>query len=519
MRAALAALACLVPWTTAVAQAPPARARVTYLSGTTAYLDAGRDDGLAEGMRVSAVRGGVTVATLTVNYLASHRAACQIDSAAVGPLVVGDTVEYSPAANSVAAIATSAGAGQPAPPRRGSPSVRGRVGVRVLLLESPEGRTVTQPAVDLRLDGTALGGSPVGLLVDARARQTYSTRADGSVERSSRNGIYQAALSLRSPRTPARFTVGRQYLPTVTSVSLFDGALVEWQPARFGAGLFIGSEPDPVTMGYSSAVRTYGLFLEGRSAPGARARWSLSGGAVGSYVSGVVNREFAFVQASLSTPGFTSFVAQEFDFNRDWKAETGEPAVVPTSTFAMVGARPTEWLSLQVGFDNRRSVRLYRDLVNPEVVFDDVFRQGVWGGAGISLGRHVRFGGDARVTLGGADSLSRTRSWTATGSLERLSAAQIGLRARATHYTAPFRDGWLYSGALSTRPGGRFGLEFTAGARREVGDVAALRQTRWFGADADVGLGRSWYVLLSGSRETGEGAAGSQVFTSLSFRF
>lgn len=519
MRTLLVALACLAPCAISTAQAPPARAHVTYLSGMTAYLDAGREDGLTEGMRVRAVRGGVAVATLTVNYLASHRAACQVDSAAAVTLVVGDTVEYTPASKPTESIAATTASGQPGATRRSASPVRGRVGVRVLLLESPEGRTVTQPAVDFRLDGTSLGGSPVGILVDARARQTYSTRADGTVERTSRNGVYQAALFLRSPRTPARLTVGRQYLPTVTSVSLFDGALVEWQPARFGAGLFVGSEPDPVTMAYSSEVRSYGLFLEGRSAPGARARWSLSGGAVGSYVSGTVNREFAFVQASLSTPGFTSFVAQEFDFNRDWKAETGEPTVVPTSTFAMVSARPSAWLNLQAGFDNRRSVRLYRDYVNPEVVFDDAFRQGLWGGAGISLGRHVRLGGDARMTLGGSDTLSRTKSWTGNASVERLTAAQLGLRARATHYTAPARNGWLYSGALSTRPGGRFGLEVNAGMRQEAGSLDALRQTRWLGADLDVGIGRSWYVLLSGSRETGQGAAGDQVFASLSFRF
>jgi hypothetical protein len=123
------------------------------------------------------------------------------------------------------------------------------------------------------------------------------------------------------------------------------------------------------------------------------------------------------------------------------------------------------------------------------------------------------------MTLGGADTLSRTKSWTGNASVERLTPAQLGLRARATHYTAPARDGWLYSGALSTRPGGRFGVEFSAGMRREAGGLDALRQTRWLGADLDVGIGRSWYVLLSGSRETGQGAAGNQVFTSLSFRF
>ena len=47
---------------------------------------------------------------------------------------------------------------------------------------------------------------------------------------------------------------------------------------------------------------------------------------MGSYVSGVINREFAFVQVSLSTPGFTSFIAQEFDFvYRQFRVALGRP--------------------------------------------------------------------------------------------------------------------------------------------------------------------------------------------------
>ena len=43
MRTLLVALACLAPCAISTAQAPPARAHVTYLSGMTAYLDAGRE--------------------------------------------------------------------------------------------------------------------------------------------------------------------------------------------------------------------------------------------------------------------------------------------------------------------------------------------------------------------------------------------------------------------------------------------------------------------------------------------
>jgi hypothetical protein len=42
----------------------------------------------------------------------------------------------------------------------------------------------------------------------------------------------------------------------------------------------------------------------------------------------------------------------------------------PTSTFASLYLRPIDELSIQVGLDNRRNVRLYRDYVNPVTAAD-----------------------------------------------------------------------------------------------------------------------------------------------------
>jgi hypothetical protein len=505
------------------AVAPIGRARITYLASGTAYLDAGRDDGLKEGLEVRVVRAGAQVGVLTVTYLASHRSACTVVSSTMA-LSAGDSVEFAPVAKA-AAVDSGRVAGVPGTLQRTRSSsaanrVRGRVGLRYLLVRPLEGNGFTQPAADLRLDAPSLGGGAAGFLVDIRARQTYSTRPDGSVSRNSRTGVYQAAVLLQTPRGPAHLTLGRQYLPTVSSVSLFDGALAQYQKSRFGLGVFAGSEPDPVTMGYSNEIRSYGLFVEGRSSPGNRTRWNVTGGAVGSYAGGTVNREFAFLQASLATPGVSLFLAQELDVNRDWKAAAGEPGVELTSTFASVMARPAHWLSLQVGLDNRRNVRLYRDFVSPETLFDDSFRQGVWGGTSFTIGPHVRAGVDARASLGGADSASRTRSGTAYLGFERLTPANLGLRTRYTRYSSVQRTGTLQSFQLGVRPMSWLGFEGNGGFRAETGPLdAAMRRTNWLGLDVDVSLGRRLFLLFSGSRERGSLAAGDQIYGSMSYRF
>jgi hypothetical protein len=382
----------------------------------------------------------------------------------------------------------------------------------------PEGPGFSQPGLDLRLDVARLGNVPIGLALDVRGRRTYRTRSDGSTVADRRDAVYQAAMLIR-PGGPVRATLGRQYLPTVSSVSLFDGALVEYQTARFGSGLFAGSEPEPATMGWSNDVRDLGMFVEGRSAPGARTRWSLAAGALGSYASGVVNREFGFLQGSLATTDFTLFLAQEIDLNRDWKADAGDPPVEFTATFASLVARPAAWVSLQAGFDNRRRVRLYRDYATPEAAFDDSFRQGAWAGAAFSMAGHLRLAVDARATFGGADSASRTRSGSGSLALERLTAARLGLRGRVTRYLAPGREGWLQSFGISLRPLAWAGLEGNGGFRNESYLAGERRRTQWIGADLDLTLGRSLYLLVSGSHEGGTLASGDQAYFSVSWRF
>src|SRR2546425_10523833 len=72
-----------------------------------------------------------------------------------------------------------------------------------------------------------------------------------------------------------------------------------------------------------------------------------------------------------------------------------------TSTFAVFQYHATQDLTLDAGFDNRRNVRLYRDVVNPETAFDDTYRQGAWAGMWLQLARRFRLGLDARFSSGG----------------------------------------------------------------------------------------------------------------------
>jgi hypothetical protein len=242
-------------------------------------------------------------------------------------------------------------------------------------------------------------------------------------------------------------------------------------------------------------------------------------GAAGSYQAAHANREFAFAQGSYFSRRFSTFITQEVDYYRPWKLLPGMKPISLTSTFAFSQYHVTQDLTLNAGFDNRRNVRLYRDVVNPETAFDDTYRQGAWAGMWLQLARRFRLGLDARFSGGGP--AGGANSYTLSFSADRLTRMAMGLRTRTTYYTAPHLSGVLQSAALGFAPGDRLRLELNGGLRAEQdaqvgpGTVAVT----WVGTDADVTLARAWYVMVSATRQRGGVDGYDQIFAGLSFRF
>jgi len=497
-------------------------AHITYLTGKTAYVDAGRLDGLREAGRMDVVHGGKPVGVLKVVYLASHRASCDVVSAAAA-LAVGDSVRFAPAAaprDSTVPVGTSSAPS----PLRGTGSghrLRGRAGVAYFVMRQPGGAggRVSEPALDLRLDGPPLGASSVNLALDVRARRTYTILSDGSAVTDDRNRVYQAAVSVNAPGSPARVTIGRQISGNVASVGLFDGLMAELNQADWSTGVFAGSQPEPLGLGFSSSVLELGGYAQRHSRPGAGSHWTVTFGAAGSYQAAHANREFAFAQGSYFSRRFSTFITQEVDYYRPWKLLPGMKPISLTSTFAFSQYHVTQDLTLDAGFDNRRNVRLYRDVVNPETAFDDTYRQGAWAGMWLQLARRFRLGLDARFSGGGP--AGGANSYTLSFSADRLTRMAMGLRTRTTYYTAPHLSGVLQSAALGFAPGDRLRLELNGGLRAEQdaqvgpGTVAVT----WVGTDADVTLARAWYVMVSATRQRGGVDGYDQIFAGLSFRF
>ena len=530
-------------------------ATVTYLAGRSVYISAGRDDGLREGAELDVVRRGTTAGRLRVTVLSSRRASCEIvaagDSLAV---TVGDSVRFvvgrtagdpvarrlteadssvgGRRANVDSASDTASSAPRSFPGERRTLralGLRGRVGVRYLVVAQSDSGALrfTQPAADIRIDGQRIAGSPIDVSIDARGRRTYQSRGDAATPQvDTRTHVYQLSASVHM-NGGGRVTVGRQLTEAFANVSLYDGISAQIARQRWGTGLFAGTQPAAATMGFATDIKEFGAYVQAHGDASQTARWTTTLGAIGSYHASDPNREFVFTHLAITTSRASLYAVQEIDYNRGWKTAAGEPTLQPTSTFVSAQVRPSDALTVYAGFDSRRNVRLWRDLVSPETEFDDRFRRGVWGGVLVRAARHLRVSADLRASDAGDSSGTPATAASGVIAADGIGAMLLSAQLRSARFRSPWVAGWLHSGAASVAPwDGRLRLELEGGIRDQqdqpgvsVSSSAGRSHMHWVGVNADVALGRAWYFLFTATRETGGWDSAHHAYTSLSWRF
>ncbi len=495
-------------------------ARVTYLAGPSVYVEAGRAEGLAAGDSLDVVRGGAAIARLRVSFISTHRAACDTLTVSSMPRV-GDLVRFVPHAVAIAAApdaAADTGAALASGPMRprAPASLRGRVAVHWLGVQSDAIR-LAQPAFDLWLEGRDVGGSRTDLAADVRARRTSRAVTGAGTQTDGNARAYRLAFSTHDADGRRRLTLGRQSSPLLSSVSLFDGALIEATGRRLSLGVFGGTEPDPVSLAPGHDVIESGGFLQLRQAAQSARRWTVASGGVLSTSHGQVNRQFAFAQGFYRDRALSASAAQELDVNTGWKRATGEPLFSATSSFVTARVDARSWISLQAGYDNRRNVRLYRDRVTPETELDDRYRQGAWGGFSVDPTRAVRVGAEIRTSSGGG---ARTDAWSASGELWRVLPLQGRLRGRYSQSRGDVADTRLATASLGFDVASFAHLEAGGGMRATTNvPTGATDDARWQDLDLDLTLGRRLFLTGSMERTIGDLDTSLQEDVRLSFRF
>jgi hypothetical protein len=504
------------------------RASITYVTTSSAYLDAGSDLGLRIGDVLPVVRGDVAVTTLEVTAISSRRASCRRLDASVA-LVPGDVVYFRRQAmetrpDSSPSIASpgpgSSGASMPSLGGLRRLGIRGRVGLRYFALynEAAFGSDFSQPGVDLFLEGRGIGKSPIGVFADVRADRTIRTASDGADEKRTRTRTFRLSSEWRSP-SGWRVEVGRQPCSSLSSIGIFDGGQAALSRERWGAGVFAGTQPDPQNWGLSSRIRELGAFTELRGPSSRVNRWLVGIGLIASRDEGAINRDYAVVQARYIDPRISMSLAQELDWNHGWKRDVEKRSIDLTSTFATLRFPLGERLSLNAGYDNRRTVRLARDRSTPETEFDEDFRQGVWGGTAVRFAATGSAEWSVRHRTGGSGGETTSSTLSLRCDWSRWHEAAVG--GRSTYYTGDRAQGWLHSATTGLSLGGRARLEATGGWRTDRSNdvLSDSQRVTWASLDLECPLANPWYLLLSTERTWGESEKNLQVYASSVLRF
>ncbi len=515
------------------------RTTVAFISGSEYYVGAGRLDGLVEGALLPVFHGDSVVGTLRVKFLASHRASCEAALGAAS-IAVGDSIRWQ--RPSITQFASAPPTLVSRPRRLSGPGLHGRLGTRYLRATTTttfDGQQVgsngfNQPSLDARVNGLALWGTPLGVAIDVRTRQT-TTSSLGTSKVDGHTRVYQAVVFWNAPATGFHAAAGRQYLATVSSVGLFDGALAEINGSHLSGGAFAGFEPDAANLAFTTTVRDFGAYFTAHNRPGASTAFAFTIGAVGSYEATAARREWGIAQLTVSNRYLSLYLLQELDYYRPWKLEgpnAESSAFSGTSQFANLSVRATNWLAINATYDKRRSVPVIRDFTNPETIFDDSYRQGY--GAGVQLsGKRVYGGADWHRSTGLTSGTAQ--SYTGTLGINRLTRWNMGVSARATWYQNDNLDtggnplalktsGQLYSGRLSIDPIVRLQLSLNAGLRQEHNPISPdLQRSTWYDIDIDLNIARAWFASFSGLMQKDPGNPGTstltQVYGGLTWRF
>jgi hypothetical protein len=497
--------------------AEQATTRVTYVTASSVYLDVGRADGLVVGTRLQLVRGETEIATIEVVEVSGSRAVAKILTRKEPPLV-GDAAVFDASAITVSSPEPTKPTRQAK--RRGPSGIGGRAGLRYIVIDddtNPEGG-YSQPALDLRVDGMRMNGTPWGFDIDVRARQTYRNSA-GAVDESTTRA-YKFLVSRGRAEDGWRFSLGRQFSPYLAAISIFDGFAADYGTPRWGAGAVSGTQPDSIDYGFSSEIQEHGFYFRFNATPGATHQWNIVTGSVGSYRSGEINREFLYLLGRYRTRRVWAYASQEVDFNREWKAdEAGEDSVTPTSTFLSMSIRATDGVTFRVGYDNRRNVRLARDRVTPATDFDDAFRRGAWVGTTIRMRKRYLLGLDSRLNNGGSAGSSTTHG--AMFGVHGLTSRNLAVNSRVARYTNDRVEGWFYQLDAGLDVAGPLRLQARAGRRDETNLVTIPPEDTldWYGLSLDMFLGRNWYATLEAERTQGTIDRVTQYYTTLTYRF
>ena len=496
-------------------------ATVTQIAGADAYLDRGRDDGLASGDTLRVWREDVFLGRLRVVSAASATAVVTF-VAETFAITRGQTLEIEVAAREPEPLAPEAEPPEPARPARTSildaPVTRGResdtapirvdgriqFGADALQSTTTFGETETRrqfatPFAALRAD---VSGLPGGWRASLNGRSQLRT-ADGAMLGGAPD-VWIYAASLDGEIAGAGVRAGRFVPRRERFTGAWDGVDLGIGSDRLGAGVVAGWRPSRAAgLPDGDRAGTVVYVHAQRASGGALLSASSSGGAVWE------GETLPFAGGSVSASGTASGVRLRASGDVLADSRPGEAWDLARWS-ARLSASPLGALTL------RAFARQYRPSVvdGASLVLRFAPSRAVGAGATVTLGPAlVRADLSLRASGDGGD---WSRAWTTGVSVPRLGALPIGLDASATFWNRDGREAIYASGGISAGVGGARGtLAYRLSTSPAGGETLV---THGLDAGLHAPLTPRLALSLRAGLASGDGLAQTRLYSALWYR-
>ncbi|HRX49868.1 MAG TPA: hypothetical protein P5571_00675 [Candidatus Krumholzibacteria bacterium] len=509
------------------AGAAPRSCRVRYVSADHVYLDAGRAEGLREGLAVTVRRDGRDLVTLTVAFAAEHSASCVLPAGADAP-AAGDEVRFDAAADAPEPVPAPQAAPPPtrtraveqrsrtAEPTRDPLRLAGSVAFQWDHIDdtSEADLDFDQPGlrINLRLQGLAAGWTA---RLRGSLRHDRRSSAFGDVPREEwQRRLWEASFANLGSADAWQFAVGRVGSRATAAVGPFDGALVNRRlNGAWRLGLFSGLVPDRAEAGWADD-RLSGVVASLETGTRRDGRLDLSIAGVTRRRAGEVDRDYLALAGTWSRDRLSLTQSAQIDWNRGWRGDAGGSTLALSNVLLAARYRPDDRWRLSLSLDRREMVRTWTTRSLPDSLFADSARRGLragvtWRSGRASLGVDGGLRRDDRLD-------ATTTSYGLHGDLRDWPARGLGVGADLRGFDGPRATGSTPSLTLSHRTRAGHATRVRAGLRRyELTGFDRTATGRWLSLTHDRTLGRAWSVAAEARWDGGDDAVGRRWFLEL----
>lgn len=529
--------------------------RVKYVAEGVAYLEGGRSQGLAEGMKLviedsnlPAKQGDSVdsadpriVAELEVSGVAETSSVTDIH-APKRPVKVGD-LAYLSSVDAAALIQqrTLSATRQypvvisftegdtldeearqevPRPPLPSVNRARGRIGFDYIDTISHGSSSVNSSDVGMvfRGDITRIGGTYWNLSGYWRGRLTKTTAASQQTLQNLINRTYHLNITYDNPNSDYVAGFGRLYLPWAPSLDTIDGGYFGKRLSKGTTlGIFGGSTPDPSSWDYSPDRVISGAFINFAGGAYNALHYSSTAGAGVSMVKWQIDRPFVFVEDSVSF-GRTVAVYESAQLDAPkGNSSTPSPGAGLGRSFFTLRVQPHPRVELDLNHTYFRDIPTFDPTLIGTGLLDKFLFQGFSAGARVEVMKQVW----VSTNLGRS-----SRTGDATSSLNEMFGLTFGrlpwahLRADAHYarFNSSFGSGSYQAFTLSRQMSDRLRLEVLAGQQNFSSTITTNNRSRFVTGTVETTLGPHYYV--QGSFTTNRGQLSyDQFMFSLGYRF